>query len=158
MLNKTITWGPSQEMLNLPNLCDSPLITLHDINLFSKILTENVAGRLNVSFNDLLPIVKKQNQEFYKLTDKIFSTNPNGIKSDSDEFKLLCDSFKLPIKKGRMKTMPTSNEKVKKNKVDEAFELFNSLDSSEKIEFILKIQKDILISLTPMEIIQYFSK
>lgn len=154
---QNIIWEQPNEILKLPNMCKNNIITQNDLDYLLKIIIRNAAGRLSIKLEDFFPIVLEENKEFYDLKKELFRKSPGGITADSEDFKSLCNTLKLPINKERKTVMISINDSNKKDSVNEVFEMFDKLSNSEKINFILKLHKEVAISLTPTELIQYFS-
>ena len=66
-----------------------------DIDSFVENIFRDIARKLNIPANKLLPILKEENEPFYKVKEKIYS-NYSGLGKDSENFKELKSLLRIP--------------------------------------------------------------
>lgn len=91
MNNTNVKWVES-ELKNIRKFNSAELISIHNIDAFSKILITNASSRTNISKDYII----EKNAEFYNYLTEL-SKSYEVIHYDSEELKKLCSLFKIPI-------------------------------------------------------------
>lgn len=106
--------------------CERRYASEFDVDNFVEHIFKEIAEKLNVSYEDILPILRKSNSAFYLLKSEIFRKY-DGISIQSDKFNALKKLFRVP------NTNVTTDELSER--VEKLLDDFSSLSDEEKSMF-----------------------
>lgn len=102
-----------------------------DVDVFIENIYKDISRKLNISYEDLCPILKAENNAFYKLKEHLFSKR-NCFSKKSTRILELLNTLRIP-------DISNVEISVAANHVSICLKMFESLTDMEKTLFLQKI-------------------
>lgn len=132
-----LPWKKVKDWSELPitpisRLCGN-CVHLRELELFIDKLYQTISLKLDIPYEDLLPILVSENEDFYRLMEQLFRKSSDWYYRDSCQLHYLQNLLMVPD----VDYIVSNTEP----KVDFCLKLFEELSDREKIEFLQKIEE-----------------
>jgi len=128
-------------------------ISEKDLDIFVENVFKDICRTLNISIEELLPILKEENKSFYE-AKSIHYSKYTGFTQAAEEFKEMKKLFKIPDVK-TVPMIPKSDSEITDEKI---VRFFTSLSNDRKTELLNELKKLVIENqkTEPEKVLEYF--